>query len=163
MVVLASHRYWTDKDGFLRPDWNMTRKMFPGSLFLTIPSPIVGGIFCVMFGMIIAVSNFLSPLSNENHSFHPNNKVGLSNLQFVDLNSTRNLFVLGFSLFFSLVRMMMMVLTMMVVITMMLMMTMMVVWVRWWFFKLRELLSKTLRLNELQLLVKWSSKSHIFS
>merc|ERR1712130_137074 len=54
-----------------------------GSLFLTIPSPIVGGIFCVMFGMIIAV--------------------GLSNLQFVDLNSTRNLFVLGFSIFFSLV------------------------------------------------------------
>ena len=28
--------------------------------------------------------------------------VGLSNLQFVDLNSTRNLFVLGFSFFFSL-------------------------------------------------------------
>ena len=28
--------------------------------------------------------------------------VGLSNLQFIDLNSTRNLFVLGFSLFFSL-------------------------------------------------------------
>ena len=54
-----------------------------GSLFLTIPSPIVGGIFCVMFGMIAAV--------------------GLSNLQFVDLNSTRNLFVLGFSIFFSLV------------------------------------------------------------
>jgi len=54
-----------------------------GSLFLTIPAPIVGGIFCVMFGMIIAV--------------------GLSNLQFVDLNSTRNLFVLGFSLFFALV------------------------------------------------------------
>jgi len=54
-----------------------------GSLFLTIPNPIVGGIFCVMFGMIAAV--------------------GLSNLQFVDLNSTRNLFVLGFSIFFSLV------------------------------------------------------------
>ena len=54
-----------------------------GSLFLTIPSPIVGGIFCVMFGMIASV--------------------GLSNLQFVDLNSTRNLFVLGFSIFFSLV------------------------------------------------------------
>ena len=29
--------------------------------------------------------------------------VGLSNLQFIDLNSTRNLFVLGFSIFFSLV------------------------------------------------------------
>jgi len=54
-----------------------------GSCFLTIPTPIVGGIFCVMFGMITAV--------------------GLSNLQFVDLNSTRNLFVLGFSIFFSLV------------------------------------------------------------
>ena len=54
-----------------------------GSCFLTIPSPIVGGIFCVMFGMITAV--------------------GLSNLQFIDLNSTRNLFVLGFSIFFSLV------------------------------------------------------------
>merc|ERR1719495_153937 len=54
-----------------------------GALFVTIPLPIIGGIFCVMFGIITAV--------------------GLSNLQFVDLNSTRNLFVLGFSLFFSLV------------------------------------------------------------
>merc|ERR1711892_215335 len=54
-----------------------------GALFLTIPNPIIGGIFSVMFGIITAV--------------------GLSNLQFVDLNSTRNLFVLGFSLFFSLV------------------------------------------------------------
>ena len=44
---------------------------------------IIGGIFSVMFGIITAV--------------------GLSNLQFVDLNSTRNLFILGFSLFFSLV------------------------------------------------------------
>jgi len=54
-----------------------------GAFFLTIPEPILGGIFCVMFGMITAV--------------------GLSSLQFVDLNSTRNLFVLGFSMFFSLV------------------------------------------------------------
>jgi nucleobase transporter 1/2 len=54
-----------------------------GALFLTMPEPIVGGIFCVMFGMIAAV--------------------GLSNLQFVDMNSTRNLFVLGFSVFFGLV------------------------------------------------------------
>lgn len=53
-----------------------------GAFFLTIPSPIVGGIFTVMFGMITAV--------------------GLSNLQFVDLNSSRNLFVLGFSIFFAL-------------------------------------------------------------
>ena len=54
-----------------------------GALFVTIPDPIIGGIFSVMFGIITAV--------------------GLSNLQFVDLNSPRNLFVLGFSLFFSLV------------------------------------------------------------
>ena len=54
-----------------------------GAFFLTIPEPIVGGIFCVMFGMIAAV--------------------GLSSLQFVNLNSSRNLFVLGFSIFFGLV------------------------------------------------------------
>ena len=54
-----------------------------GALCVTIPEPIIGGIFCVMFGIITAV--------------------GLSNLQFVDLNSTRNLVVLGFPLFFSLV------------------------------------------------------------
>ena len=54
-----------------------------GALFITIPTPIIGGIFTVMFSMITAV--------------------GLSNLQFVDLNSSRNLFVLGFSLFFGLV------------------------------------------------------------
>ena len=55
-----------------------------GAVFTLIPQPIVGGIFFVMFGMITAV--------------------GLSNLQFVDLNSSRNLFILGFSLFFGLVR-----------------------------------------------------------
>ena len=54
-----------------------------GAFFLTIPQPIVGGVFCVMFGLISAV--------------------GLSNMQFVDLNSTRNLFVLGFSIFMGLV------------------------------------------------------------
>ena len=54
-----------------------------GAIFLTIPQPIVGGVYCIMFGTIAAV--------------------GLSNLQFVDLNSTRNLFVLGFSMFMALV------------------------------------------------------------
>lgn len=54
-----------------------------GALFSTIPDPVVGGIFVLMFGMITAV--------------------GLSSLQFVDLNSMRNLFVLGTSLFFGLV------------------------------------------------------------
>ena len=53
-----------------------------GALFTTIPRPIVGGMYCTMFGMIAAV--------------------GLSNLQFVNLNSARNLFILGFSLFMGL-------------------------------------------------------------
>ncbi|CAD5112311.1 DgyrCDS1537 [Dimorphilus gyrociliatus] len=50
-----------------------------GAVFVTIPDPIIGGLFCVTFGMITAI--------------------GLSNLQFVDLNSSRNLFVIGFSIF----------------------------------------------------------------
>ena len=53
-----------------------------GALFTTIPQPIVGGMYCAMFGMITAI--------------------GLSNLQFVDLNSTRNLFILGFAFFMGL-------------------------------------------------------------
>ncbi|GBM76736.1 Solute carrier family 23 member 1 [Araneus ventricosus] len=53
-----------------------------GGIFVTIPQPILGGIFCIMFSMVTAV--------------------GLSTLHFVDLNSSRNLFVLGFSLFMGL-------------------------------------------------------------
>ena len=49
-----------------------------GALFTTIPEPIVGGVLMVLFGMIVAI--------------------GISNIQFVDLNSSRNLFVIGFSL-----------------------------------------------------------------
>jgi len=40
-----------------------------GSIFVAIPDPVIGGLFCVMFGMIAAV--------------------GISNLQYVDLNSPR--------------------------------------------------------------------------
>ncbi|XP_075211901.1 solute carrier family 23 member 2 isoform X2 [Lycorma delicatula] len=54
-----------------------------GAVFIIIPEPVVGGIFCVMFGMITAF--------------------GLSALQYVDLNSSRNLYIIGFSMFFSLV------------------------------------------------------------
>ena len=54
-----------------------------GALFATIPEPIIGGVFIVTFGMVTAV--------------------GLSNLQFVNLNSTRNLFIAGFSIFIGLV------------------------------------------------------------
>jgi solute carrier family 23 (nucleobase transporter), member 1 len=53
-----------------------------GALFTTIPSPIVGGMYCAMFGMIASV--------------------GLSNLQFIDLNSARNLFIVGFAIFMGL-------------------------------------------------------------
>ncbi|XP_077869170.1 solute carrier family 23 member 1-like [Saccoglossus kowalevskii] len=50
-----------------------------GAFFATIPDPILGGMFCIVFGIITAV--------------------GISNLQFVDLNSSRNLFIIGFSFF----------------------------------------------------------------
>ena len=40
-----------------------------GSLLITLPMPVMGGVFCVMFGMITAV--------------------GITNLKFVDLNSPR--------------------------------------------------------------------------
>jgi nucleobase transporter 1/2 len=53
-----------------------------GALFTTIPQPVVGGMYCAMFGMIAAV--------------------GLSNLQFINLNSARNLFILGFAFFMGL-------------------------------------------------------------
>jgi uracil-xanthine permease len=52
------------------------------ALFGAIPSPIIGGMYCTLFGMIAAV--------------------GLSNLQFVDLNSSRNLFVIGMALYLGL-------------------------------------------------------------
>ena len=54
-----------------------------GALFTTIPDPIIGGIFIVMFGMITAV--------------------GLSSLQYVSLDSVRNLFVLGSAIFMGMV------------------------------------------------------------
>jgi nucleobase transporter 1/2 len=52
------------------------------AVFATIPIPIIGGILMTMFGVCCAV--------------------GLSTLQFVDLNSSRNLFILGSSLFLGL-------------------------------------------------------------
>ena len=48
------------------------------ALFTAIPDPILGGLFLVIFGLVTSV--------------------GLSNLQHVDLNSPRNLYILGFSL-----------------------------------------------------------------
>ncbi|GAA0200691.1 uracil-xanthine permease family protein [Haladaptatus pallidirubidus] len=50
-----------------------------GQLVATIPAPIIGGLFIAMFGQIAAV--------------------GLSNLKYVDLDSQRNLFIVGFAMF----------------------------------------------------------------
>ncbi|XP_078272603.1 xan_ur_permease domain-containing protein [Rhinoraja longicauda] len=50
-----------------------------GAIFSTIPQPVIGGMLMVMFGIITAV--------------------GISNLQFVDMNSSRNIFIFGFSMF----------------------------------------------------------------
>ena len=53
-----------------------------GALITTIPNPIVGGLYVAMFGQIAAV--------------------GLSNLKHVDLDSSRNAFIVGISLFLGL-------------------------------------------------------------
>ncbi|XP_071784371.1 solute carrier family 23 member 1-like isoform X2 [Asterias amurensis] len=53
------------------------------ALFASIPDPVVGGVLCVTFAMVTAV--------------------GLSNLQYIDLNSSRNLFIVGFSILMGLV------------------------------------------------------------
>ena len=53
-----------------------------GALFVSIPDPIIGGVLLVLFGMVAAV--------------------GISNLQFADMSSARNLFVVGFSIVFGL-------------------------------------------------------------
>ncbi|XP_066937423.1 solute carrier family 23 member 2-like isoform X2 [Macrobrachium rosenbergii] len=53
-----------------------------GAFFVTIPEPIIAAVFTIKFSMITAV--------------------GLSSAQFIDLSSSRNLFVLGFSIFFGL-------------------------------------------------------------
>ncbi|KAJ8002893.1 hypothetical protein DPEC_G00163680 [Dallia pectoralis] len=54
-----------------------------GAIFTTIPTPVIGGMFLVMFGVISAA--------------------GISNLQYADMNSSRNIFIFGFSMFSGLV------------------------------------------------------------
>eukprot|EP00934_Nitzschia_sp_Nitz4_P000891 Nitzschia sp. Nitz4//scaffold29_size155292//44476//46586//NITZ4_002647-RA/size155292-augustus-gene-0.202-mRNA-1//1//CDS//3329546415//891//frame0 len=53
-----------------------------GALFATMPNSMTSGLYCAVFGLIVAV--------------------GLSNLQYVDLNSPRNQFIIGFAIFNSL-------------------------------------------------------------
>ncbi|XP_041661502.1 solute carrier family 23 member 1-like isoform X1 [Cheilinus undulatus] len=54
-----------------------------GAIFTTIPTPVLGGMFLIMFGVISAA--------------------GISNLQSTDMNSSRNIFIFGFSIFTALV------------------------------------------------------------
>lgn len=53
-----------------------------GALFATMPNSMTSGLYCALFGLIVAV--------------------GLSNLQYVDMNSPRNQFIIGFAIFNSL-------------------------------------------------------------
>jgi uracil-xanthine permease len=53
-----------------------------GAIFATMPDAIVGGLYCVVFGMIVSV--------------------GLMNLTRCDMSSPRNLFIVGFIFFFGL-------------------------------------------------------------
>lgn len=53
-----------------------------GALVATIPSPIIGGMYCTLFGLIAAV--------------------GLSNLMRADMSSQRNLMIVGFAMFMGL-------------------------------------------------------------
>jgi nucleobase transporter 1/2 len=53
-----------------------------GAIFTTMPSPVVGAMYCGLFGMIAAV--------------------GLSNLVLCDMTSARNLFIIGFAFFMGL-------------------------------------------------------------
>jgi len=50
-----------------------------GGLFASMPQAMVSGLFCVMFGLIAAV--------------------GISQLQFTDANSPRNIFIVGIGLY----------------------------------------------------------------
>ncbi|CAG5098761.1 Oidioi.mRNA.OKI2018_I69.XSR.g15952.t1.cds [Oikopleura dioica] len=52
------------------------------AFFTTLPEPVIGGLYFVMFGLISGV--------------------GISNLKYVDLGSSRNVFVFGFSIFLGL-------------------------------------------------------------
>ncbi|CAC5392680.1 SLC23A1 [Mytilus coruscus] len=62
--------------------WQQTCGTCSGAVVVTVPDPIIGASFIVLFGVLAAV--------------------GASNLQYVDLNSPRNMVVFGLSLFMGL-------------------------------------------------------------
>ncbi|KAL4005366.1 hypothetical protein ACER0C_005079 [Sarotherodon galilaeus] len=77
-----------------------------GAVFITIPDPVIGGMFLIMFGMIaaqICITLFLSLFLSFSPYFTHAPLCLLFSLQYVDLNSSRNLVILGFSTFSGLV------------------------------------------------------------
>ena len=93
-----------------------------GAIFTTIPTPVVGGMFMVMFGVISAagVSNLQVNVNGlqcnaktnptrvyiDMRSFKVILKCDSSSvlsIQYTDMNSSRNIFVFGFSIFSGLV------------------------------------------------------------
>lgn len=91
-----------------------------GAIFIMIPDPVVGGLFCVMFGMITAFGGYwlgrgIRSLDIQPEEIYMGYKyymlilvlfaslAGLSALQYVDLRSSRNLYIIGLSIFFPLV------------------------------------------------------------
>lgn len=79
-----------------------------GAIFTTIPTPVIGGMFMVMFGVITAAGIANLQVTNSMKSlFHClqvlfysfNNPI----LQSTDMNSSRNIFIFGFSMFSALV------------------------------------------------------------
>ena len=53
-----------------------------GGLFASMPQAMVSGLFCIMFSLISAV--------------------GISQIQFTDMNSPRNIFILGLGIYMGL-------------------------------------------------------------
>ena len=49
------------------------------AFFVTMPDPVIGALFCIMFGLVAGV--------------------GIANLKYCDLSSSRNIFIFGFALF----------------------------------------------------------------
>lgn len=86
-----------------------------GAIFTTIPTPVVGGMFLIMFGVITAAGISNLQVNNSMNSDLIFNMIVsrclllfrtlLTHiiLQYTDMNSSRNIFVFGFSMFSALV------------------------------------------------------------
>ena len=81
-----------------------------GAVFTTIPSPVVGGMFMVMFGVISAagVSNLQVHTTTSSPLTKYHVTVALKRscfflFQYANMNSSRNIFIFGFSMFSGLV------------------------------------------------------------